>query len=110
MAMQIPVHEVISGDRLQCDELWLLIREDDGTLYVLYERHEIDPATKAAPEVKRARIAVKTVLAQENELAAKLKEALRSSLRQKVGSHLRARLLAGSSAARSVTRRNTTEG
>lgn len=76
MATCIPFHEVISGDCLQCDELWFLVREDDGTRYVLYERQERDPATKAAPEVKRARIAVKTVLAQENELGAKLKRAL----------------------------------
>ncbi len=79
MATRIQIQEVISGDCLQCDERWYLVRDDDGTRYVLYERQERDPATKAAPQVKYARVAAKTVLAQDNELAAKLREALLAS-------------------------------
>lgn len=75
MRDQIRIHEIVRDNHLERDE-WYLVREAGGRNYVLYEGLTARPGPDAAPTWKKHRLAVKTVLAQDNELSRKLKMVL----------------------------------
>lgn len=77
MSARLPFHEVVSGDLLQREEWWFLVKDEDGTKYVMRERYSINPATKAPPKVTTRRLSVKTLLERDDELSAKLRNVLR---------------------------------
>lgn len=75
MPQQIRIHEVERDTHLERDE-WYLVREPCGRNYVLFETLAARAGSNRSPQWKKHRLAVKTILAQNNELSRKLKAAL----------------------------------
>lgn len=75
MTQQIRIHEVVRDNHLERDE-WYLVREPCGRSYVLFETLTRDGGPDRPARWKKHRLAVKTILAQGNELSHKLKTAL----------------------------------
>lgn len=75
MPQVVRIHEVFHPNQLERDE-WYLVRDPGGRRYVLFESHIIDPSSNQPQHSKKREIAITTILAQNNELAQKLRSVL----------------------------------
>ena len=75
MPQVVRIHEVRRPNQLERDE-WYLVRDPGGRRYVLFESSVVDPSSTQPRNSKKREIAIKTVLAQNNELAQKLRSVL----------------------------------
>lgn len=75
MPQVVRIHEVFRPSQLERDE-WYLVRDPGGRRYVLFESFVVDPSSNQPRHCKKREIAIKTVLAQNNELANKLRSVL----------------------------------
>ena len=75
MPQVVRIHEVLSPNQLERDE-WYLVRDPSGRRCVLFESFVIDPSSNQPRDSRKREIAIKTVLAQNNELANKLRSVL----------------------------------
>lgn len=75
-----PLHEAVSGKLLEHEEIWALVSDGNGDQFVLREKRSITPFTKNGEVVRREKLPVATVLAGNDEVARKLRAALRHRL------------------------------
>lgn len=80
MRESVPLHEVISGDLLEHEEIWSLVSNGQGQRFVLREKMTIKPFSKEHEAVCRERLPVRKVLARNDEVARKLRAVLRLRL------------------------------
>lgn len=78
MPVQIKIHEVVHRNHIERDE-WYLVREPDGRRYVLFETLSASGGSGRSPKWRKSRIAVNTILAQNNALSEKLSAVLESN-------------------------------
>lgn len=71
MPVQVKIHEVVHRNHIERDE-WYLVREPDGRRYVLFETLSATGGSGRSPKWRKSRIAVNTILAQNNALSEKL--------------------------------------
>lgn len=71
MQHQTRIHEIVHHNQRERDE-WFLVRDQNGRRYVLFETVAIDSCSKPSQSTKRE-MSVQTILAQNNELAHKLR-------------------------------------
>lgn len=69
------IHEIIRQNPLERDE-WHLVRDPGGRRYILFETVVIDAASDLQKQCRKHEIAVRTILAQNNELSQKLRSIL----------------------------------
>ncbi len=72
MLQQIRIHEVVRSNHIERDE-WYLVLEPCGSRYVLFETLSAGGGPDRSPQWRKHRLAVKTILAQNNELSRKLR-------------------------------------
>ncbi|MFN3580696.1 MAG: hypothetical protein ACK4VV_09520 [Pseudomonas sp.] len=65
------IHEIVHHKQLERDE-WFLVRDPTGRRYVLFETVTMD-SRSSPPLSKKREMSVQTILAQNNELARKLR-------------------------------------
>ncbi len=78
MATRIPFYEVVKGKHLECEELWFLVVGHDGKKCVMREVRTIDPMSKAPERVKSRRLAISRVLAEDDDVAARLRATIQT--------------------------------
>ena len=70
------IHERISGSRMQNQEIWFLIKGDDGETVVLRERLCRDKGEKRFRRVEQRRMSVREAMSEGGKLAKNLWYAL----------------------------------
>lgn len=75
MPQVVRIHEVFRVNQFERDE-WYLVSDPSGRRYVLFESCVVDPSSNRPQHSKKREIAIKTILAQNNELAQKLRSVL----------------------------------
>lgn len=75
MSQVTRIHEVLRNSQLERDE-WYLVHDPSGRRYVRFESVVVDPHSNQPHHSRQREIAVKTILAQNNELAQKLRSVL----------------------------------
>lgn len=76
----VTLHEVISGELLEHEEIWALVSDGKGVQFVLREKRSITPFTRNEEVVSREKLPVTKVLARNDEVARKLQAVLRLRL------------------------------
>lgn len=75
MSQLISIHEIIRQNPLERAE-WHLVCDPSGRQYILFETVVIDAASDLQKQCRKHEIAVRTILAQNNELSQKLRSIL----------------------------------
>lgn len=69
------IHEIVHHNQLERDE-WFLVRDPTGRRYVLFETVTMDSCSHQPHLSKKREMSVQAILAQNNELARKLRTVL----------------------------------
>lgn len=69
------IHEIVRHNPFERDE-WHLVHDPSGRRYVLFETVVIDAPSDLPRQFRKHKIAVETILAQNNELSEKLRSIL----------------------------------
>ena len=72
MAERRKIHERVSGSRRQNQDLWFLIREDDGSAVVVHERFCREKGERAFRRVEERCMSVAEAMSQGGKLAKNL--------------------------------------
>jgi len=76
MPQKTRIHEIVHHNQVERDE-WFLVRDHTGRRYVLFETVMMDSCSNPAQLSKKREMSVQAILAQNNELARKLRTALK---------------------------------
>jgi hypothetical protein len=72
MAARRKIHERVSGSRMQNQDVWFLIKEDDGEAVVVHERFCREKGEKEFRRVDERRMSVGEAMSQGGKLAKNL--------------------------------------
>lgn len=66
------IHERVFGSRMQNQDVWFLIKEDNGNLLVLHERRIREKGEKSFSKVEQERMSVREAMCKGGKLAKNL--------------------------------------